>query len=47
VLFVEGDPSESFYVILTGRVAMVEGYGTSAARWRSGSGPASASSTNT
>lgn len=28
MLFVEGDPSESFYVILTGRVAMVEGYGT-------------------
>ena len=28
VLFVEGDPSESLYIILAGRVAMVEGYGT-------------------
>lgn len=28
VLFVEGDPSGSFYVVLAGRVAMVEGYGT-------------------
>jgi CRP-like cAMP-binding protein len=28
VLFVEGVASESFYVILTGRVAMVEAYGT-------------------
>ncbi|HKR50085.1 MAG TPA: FAD-dependent oxidoreductase [Pseudonocardiaceae bacterium] len=28
VLYAEGDPSESFYVILAGRVAMVEGYGT-------------------
>ncbi|HWR47941.1 MAG TPA: hypothetical protein VN327_10090 [Pseudonocardiaceae bacterium] len=28
VLFVEGGPSESFYVVLAGRVAMVEGYGT-------------------
>src|SRR5918998_106025 len=28
VLFVEGDPSASFYVILAGRVAVVEGYGT-------------------
>jgi thioredoxin reductase (NADPH) len=27
VLFVEGDPVESFYVVLAGRVAMVEGYG--------------------
>lgn len=30
VLYAEGDPSESFYVILAGRVAMVEGYGTDA-----------------
>jgi len=30
VLYTEGDPSESFYVILAGRVAMVEGYGTDA-----------------
>ena len=28
VLFVEGDPSDSFSVVLSGRVAMVEGYGT-------------------
>ena len=28
VLYAEGDPSESFSVILAGRVAMVEGYGT-------------------
>jgi thioredoxin reductase (NADPH) len=28
VLYLEGDPSESFYVVLSGRVAMVEGYGT-------------------
>jgi thioredoxin reductase (NADPH) len=28
VLFVEGDRSESLYVVLAGRVAMVEGYGT-------------------
>jgi thioredoxin reductase (NADPH) len=28
VLYAEGDPSESFYVILAGRVAIVEGYGT-------------------
>ncbi len=28
VLFVEGDPVELFYVVLAGRVAMVEGYGT-------------------
>src|ERR687893_2555254 len=28
VLFVEGDPSASFYVLLAGRVAVVEGYGT-------------------
>ncbi|MGH3775292.1 MAG: FAD-dependent oxidoreductase [Pseudonocardiaceae bacterium] len=28
VLFVEGDPSASFYVILAGRVAVIEGYGT-------------------
>ncbi len=27
-VFVEGDPIESFYVVLAGRVAMVEGYGT-------------------
>jgi thioredoxin reductase (NADPH) len=27
-LFVEGDPSESLSVVLAGRVAMVEGYGT-------------------
>jgi len=30
VLYTEGDPSELFYVILAGRVAMVEGYGTDA-----------------
>jgi thioredoxin reductase (NADPH) len=28
VLYAEGDPSELFFVILAGRVAMVEGYGT-------------------
>ena len=28
VLYTEGDPSESLYVILAGRVAMVEAYGT-------------------
>jgi thioredoxin reductase (NADPH) len=28
VLFVEGEPSESLYVVLAGRVAVVEGYGT-------------------
>ena len=28
VLYAEGDPSDLFYVILAGRVAMVEGYGT-------------------
>ncbi|MGH4007965.1 MAG: cyclic nucleotide-binding domain-containing protein [Pseudonocardiaceae bacterium] len=28
VLFVEGDPAELFYVVLAGRMAMVEGYGT-------------------
>jgi hypothetical protein len=27
-LFVEGDPSELFHIVLAGRVALIEGYGT-------------------
>src|SRR3977135_3249639 len=39
VLYAEGDPSDSLYVILAGRVAMVEAYGTDEQRVVRGHGP--------